>query len=125
MSSVWSSKTSDSVDSGERRSPLIKVPLDDLTSLIKTCRTCVSPSTSAWRRVTGARLTFPSSDQTSACARLSTLLSKYPLVAFGTVLALICLPILTRPPPPPLVVWSSEICFGTKVPLSGVRCNAG
>lgn len=37
MSLVCNSKVSDSCPSGESRERLIKVPFDDLTSLIKTC----------------------------------------------------------------------------------------
>ena len=64
--------------------------------------------------------TLPSSLQTSACIRLSTLESKYPFEPFGIVLAFVWRPILTLVP-----AGASEICFGTNVSLSGVRCSAG
>lgn len=67
-----------------------------------------------------AKRTLPSSLQTSACILLSTLLSKYPFVPFGTVLAFVCRPILTLTPE-----GLSEICLGTNVSLSGVRWRAG
>ena len=54
-SSLCSSNGSDSCDSGERRVPLIKVPFEDLISLMYT---------------------FSFSYHTSACARERTLLSK-------------------------------------------------
>lgn len=72
------------------------------------------------REVRPPQRTFPSSLQTSACALLSTFESKYAFAELGIVLALVCLPILTLTPG-----GSRETCFGTKVPLRGVRCKAG
>ena len=65
-------------------------------------------------------LTLPSSLQTSACMRLRTLESKYPFAPFGIVFAFVWRPIFTFVPG-----GAREICLGTKVSLSGVRCSAG
>lgn len=126
ISSVCSSYTSLSVDSADNRSPLMKVPFDDLTSLMKTCETAQLinhlPARLRGQRhcMKAAVRTFPSSLHTSACARLRTFESKYPFVPFGMLLAFVCRPILTLVPG-----GSSEICLGVKVPLRGVRCRAG
>lgn len=71
-SAVCSSCGSDSRFSCDRRVPLTKVPLDDLTSRIQ---------------ILPAR-----SDQISACCRESTLLSKKPLAGVGIVFWLVWRP---------------------------------
>lgn len=97
----------------------MKVPFDDLTSLISTWSE-IRMSMLEGPQVEPKHVTLPSSDHTSACIRLRTLLSKYPFVPLGTVLALVCRPILITVPG-----GCNEICLGTKVSLRGIRCKAG
>jgi hypothetical protein len=84
MSSLLSSNGSLSMPSGESLSLLIKVPFDDLTSLMYICHQLELSDS----------LTLPPCSQISACSRDRTLESKYAFLSPGTVLLLVCLPIL-------------------------------
>lgn len=120
-SSVWSSNGSDSVASGERRCPFTNVPLDDLTSLIKTWHAVASPppppvDDDDELPPPGALGTA----QISACILESTLESKKPLRSPGTVFWFVWRPILMRVPG-----GVSAICLGTNVSFRGVITSVG
>ena len=79
-SSVLSSNGCDSTPSGLRRVPLMKVPLEDFTSLIYICSGGEERAPKGQRRTPslalGVERTFPPSSQTSACCLERTFESK-------------------------------------------------
>lgn len=95
-----SSCGSESRFSVDSLNPLTKVPLEDLTSLIQ-----ILPVASA---------------QTTACCLESTLESKYPLVAVGTVFAFVCRPILNTSGKK-----GTLIHFRWNAPVIGSRARVG
>ena len=89
---------SESRFSGDNRTPFTKVPFEDLTSRIQ-----ILPLLSA---------------HTSACCLESTLESKYPLTAVGTVFAFVCRPILRTSGK-----YGTVMCFLSNVLVSGCRAR--